>query len=191
MMKIRLTKKRDKYSLEDDSDKEDERVEVSVAKAIQFIRCDEKIERIVCARNTANYSGYIAVITESKIGVYLALDEGVKVAFDLFYSFDFYKLKKLGLGTSILNIDFTQSCEEFVAVLNNWSYAIFSIKNPENVRSLGFLEKGVETPVARLETVGNPMKKIIFYSESNHLLSIYDRKVKSSMNSILSNFKSL
>jgi hypothetical protein len=93
-----------------------------------MFRCDEKIERIVCARNTANYSGYIAVITESRLNIYLALDEGDKVIFDLFYTFDFYKLKELELGRSIVNIDFTQSCEEFVAVTNNWKIAIFSIK---------------------------------------------------------------
>ena len=136
-MKIRLAKKRDKYSQSDDEDKEDARVDVSSSKAIQIIRCDEKIERIVCARNTANYSGYIAVITESRLNIYLALDESDKVIFDLFYSFDFYKLKKLELGTSIMNLDFSQSCEEYVGVTNTWNIAIFSIKSPENIRSIG------------------------------------------------------
>jgi hypothetical protein len=34
MMNIRLAKKKDKYSVSDDSDKEDERVDVSSSKAI-------------------------------------------------------------------------------------------------------------------------------------------------------------
>ena len=64
------------------------------------MRCDEKITKVVCARNTANYSGYISVLTESRLSIYLALDEADKVIFDLFYSFDFYRLKKMGYGDS-------------------------------------------------------------------------------------------
>jgi hypothetical protein len=32
------------------------------------------------------------------------------------------------------------------------------------------------------------MRKIIFYSESNHMLSIYDQKVRSHMESIIRDF---
>jgi hypothetical protein len=126
---------------------------------------------------------------ESKVVIYLALDESDKVIYDLFYSFDFRHLKKLKLGSSLENIDFTQACEEFIGVSNNGEVAIFSIKKPDMVTNYGKLIRHEETPVTKIECVGNPLKLVIFYSESNYNLTIIRKGAKMSITNVLDTFK--
>jgi hypothetical protein len=68
---------------------------------------DEKITSVVCAKNTANYSGYVAIVSETKVTVFLAQSEEMYVYYDKVYEFDFYKMRSLGLGALITHLDFS------------------------------------------------------------------------------------
>jgi hypothetical protein len=62
--------------------------------------------------------------------IVLTQTEDTKVFYDPAMKLEFYDLVKNRLGTSIEHLDFSQSCEEFVAITNKMSVVIFSIKEP-------------------------------------------------------------
>ena len=110
------------YSEKSDSE-EDEPESIGV-KIIVF---DEEIKKLVPARNISPY-GYLALIGESKLSIYLAYAEDESCTYDHVWTISFWSLRKENIGKSIEVIDFSPNCEDFVAYMNSGKIVTFSIK---------------------------------------------------------------
>ena len=88
---------------------------------------DEEIREVITARNICPY-GYVALIGDTKMSIYLAYSEEEKCLVDLVFTIRFFDLRKLGIGEKITTLDFSPNCEEFVACTNAGYLAVWSLK---------------------------------------------------------------
>lgn len=82
---------------------------------------------MVTSRNISPF-GYICLIGDTKLSVYLAYAEEESCTYDRVWNINFWDLRKLELGQKIELIDLSPNCEEFVAVTNTGSMSLWSIK---------------------------------------------------------------
>lgn len=78
---------------------------------------------------------------------------------------EFYDLKKDRLGTSIDHLDFSHSCEEFVAITNKLSVVVFSIKRPGTHNVITQLMQAIDKPISMIKAVGYHCEHVVCYSE--------------------------
>ena len=96
---------------------------------------DETIKTMVTSRNISPY-GYLCLIGETKISIYLAYAEEDSCTYDHIWTISFRDLRKLGIGKRLELIDFSPNCEEFLAVSNTGELTIWSIKKLKFVRKV-------------------------------------------------------
>jgi len=58
-------------NLSSSDDEVDQTTTETDKKGIKVIRSDEPIQKVVCARSNSNFSGYLAIICESNVSIYL------------------------------------------------------------------------------------------------------------------------
>ena len=93
------------------------------------------------------------------------------VYYDKVYEFDFYRMKALGLGASMTNLDFSMSCEEFVGITNRSCVAIWSILDGSVTKVTTLLSN--ITPISEMQVVGSKVSNIVCYSRArNSILNI-------------------
>lgn len=72
--------------------------------------------------------GYLALIGETKLAIYLTYAEEDSCTYDLIWTVNFSEMRKLGIGKRIELIDFSPNCEELVAVSNTGEVSLWSLK---------------------------------------------------------------
>jgi hypothetical protein len=95
-------------------------------KSVIVIRNDENIKKLICSRSTCYY-GYVAILDESKVTIYLTQNDDNTVSYDLVMHYDFWKLRQENLGSCIETLDFTTSCDEFIGVTSNMTVIMCKI----------------------------------------------------------------
>ena len=121
---------RGKYSDQsEDSDMEPETV------GIKVIVFDEVIKQMVTSRNISPF-GYLALIGETKMSIYLTYAEEDTCTYDHIWTINFWDLRKLQIGKRIELIDFSNNCEEFIAVTNTGELNLWSIKKLKFLRKI-------------------------------------------------------
>ena len=155
------------YSEKSDSE-EDEPESIGV-KIIVF---DEEIKKLVPARNISPY-GYLALIGESKLSIYLAYAEDESCTYDHVWTISFWSLRKEGIGKSIEVIDFSPNCEDFVAYMNSGKIVTFSIKRTKFMDCCATLSWKYQCPVTELRSYMNN-KRCVAFSKPNNLLMLLD-----------------
>ena len=151
------------------SESEDEEPESIGVKVIVF---DEEIKKLIPARNISPY-GYLALIGESKLSVYLAYAEDESCTYDHIWTINFWDLRKENIGKSIETIDFSPNCEDFVAYMNSGKIVTFSIKRTKLADCCATLSWRNQCPVTQLRSFQNN-KKCVAFSKPNNLLIILD-----------------
>ena len=127
---------------------------------------------MITSRNITPF-GYICLIGDTKMSIYLAYSEEDSCTYDRIWNINFWDLRALDLSQRIELVDLSPSCEEFVAVSNTGSVSLWSIKKMRYVRRVCQLRKGKETPVTKLRTFKKNQMCVAF-SQPNNLLMIMD-----------------
>ena len=92
---------------------------------------------MIPARNISPY-GYLALIGESMMSIYLAYAEEDSCTYDLIWTIEFSDLRKfdVDIGRRIETIDFSPNCEEFISYMNTGQLCLWSVKQKCFVRLL-------------------------------------------------------
>ena len=102
---------------------------------IKVIVFDEVIKQMVTSRNISPF-GYLALIGETKMSIYLTYAEEDTCTYDHIWTINFWDLRKLQIGKRIELIDFSNNCEEFIAVTNTGELNLWSIKKLKFLRKI-------------------------------------------------------
>ena len=117
--------------------------------------------------------GYIALIGETKMSIYLAYAEEETCTYDHIWTITFWDYRDYDIGSCFEVIDFSQNCEEFVAYTNNEMIVTFDIKNMEFGDECATLKWSSQCPVTQLRSFMNNTRCIAF-SKPNNLIMILD-----------------
>ena len=90
---------------------------------------------MVTSRNVCPF-GYIALIGETKLTIYLTYAEDDSCTYDPVWTVNFMDLRKLNIGKRIELIDFSPNCEEFIAVMNTGELTLWSIKKSKFIKKI-------------------------------------------------------
>jgi len=131
---------------------------------------DEEIRRLVTARNISPY-GYLALIGETKLSIYLCYAEEEACTYDHVWTINFWDLRSKNIGKSIEIIDFSPNCEDFVAYMNSGKICTFSMKMMQFSTCCATLHWQRECPVTEIRSFMNN-KRCIAFSKPNNLIMI-------------------
>lgn len=138
-----------KYSdQEESSEHEEENI------GIKMIVFDEVIKQMITSRNVSPF-GYMALIGETKISIYLTYAEDDSCTYDHIWTINFWDLNKLKIGKRIELIDFSPNCEEFIAYTNTGDLSLWSIKKMKFIKRLKTLSNSKQTPITHLRSLKN------------------------------------
>ena len=139
---------------------------------IKVIVFDEVIKQMVTSRNISPF-GYLALIGETKMSIYLTYAEEDSCTYDHIWTINFWDLRKLQIGKRIELIDFSNNCEEFIAVTNTGELNLWSIKKLKFLRKITKLKANKQTPITSLRSFKNNHMCVAF-SQPNNLIILID-----------------
>ena len=127
---------------------------------------------MVTSRNVSPF-GYIALIGETKMTIYLTYAEDDSCTYDPVWTVNFMDLRKLNIGKRIELIDFSPNCEELIAVMNTGELTLWSVKKSKFIRKITQLSLKRQMPATTLRTFRNNQSCFVF-SQPNNLLYLVD-----------------
>jgi len=130
---------------------------------------DEVIKEMITSRNISPF-GYLALIGDTKMSIFLAYAEEETCTFDRVWTINFWDLSKLNIGKRIEVIDFSPSCEEFVAVMNTGELTVWSVKKQKFLRRVTSLK--TFGTVTKLRTFANNAKCVACSKPENMLMIV-------------------
>ena len=155
------------YSEHSDAEEEENK-----SVGVKIIMFDEEIRSMIPARNISPY-GYLALIGETKMSIYLAYAEEEICTYDHVWTINFWDFRNQDIGKSIEVIDFSPNCEDFVAYMNDGKITTWSIKQSELTSCCATLRWHTQCPVTQLRSFMNN-RRCIAFSEPNNLIMILD-----------------
>ena len=127
---------------------------------------------MIASRNVSPY-GYLALIGESMISIYLAYAEEDSATYDHVWTKEFSEIRNLNIGRRIELIDFSPNCEEFVSYMNTGELCLWSIKKKKFIKLLCNLNRKTQCPISELR-VYNQGDSCLAFSKPNNILMIID-----------------
>jgi hypothetical protein len=115
----------------------------------------------VCANNASEF-GYIAVLDSTKVVIYLAQTEEQSITYDEVYRYDFWRLRRQGLGETIDKIDFTMSCKEFIGLTSKGAVCRFGLRDKSVMKLSTVLN--YDMPVSICKSVGENGEGLVITS---------------------------
>ena len=145
---MQITKK---YRKTDDFDEVDYDVLKDTA-GVKVIRFDEDIQKVFCSRNTGPF-GYIAIVGNTKLSLYLAYAEEINAVYDWVWTLTQMDLKRNLIGQKIQLLDFSNKCDEFYTYSQTGEIAVWSISEKRLIRLITKLNR-FEHPLTMMKVVG-------------------------------------
>ena len=127
---------------------------------------------MITSRNISPF-GYLALIGETKLSIYLTYAEDDSCTYDHVWTINFWDLRKFKIGKRIELIDFSPNCEEFIAYTNTGDISLWSIKKMKFMKRLHTLRSNKQTPITHMRSFRNNQMCVAF-SQPNNMLLILD-----------------